>query len=283
MRSVFLEPWQKIIQATATLAQSHHAFTERVEKDVELPLRTFQNKREYTSMVTIHGNLVSMARDLEEAQERADKATRKAGKTSAQKAEMASTRLESATQQWESQAPYVFEQLQALDEQRLNHLRDILTQYQTHESDQAQRAQANAEEVLNAILEINTANEIASFAARVIGGKPRLEKRTSTRGSAGPSPGASAGPAGLTPTQSSSLAPPSTVPTHDDDTSDHSGRNEGQVGGTFVLGSCETGETRAGTNYQALPQRAVVCAAASAPCSGGDGRACTAASAPSRR
>lgn len=183
-----------------------------------MPLRTFQNRREYLNMANVHGNLVGMAKELEDAQHSVDKVTKKGGKVSVQKAEQATTRLESASQQWESQAPYIFEQLQALDEQRVNHLRDLLTQYQTLEGDQAQRVQANAETVLNSILELNTADEIQAFAARVVQGKPKLEKRSSTRTSS--NQGAS-----------SSLAPPTQTSTHEDDRSDHSGgRNESQGG-----------------------------------------------------
>lgn len=201
-------------------------FADSVERDVEMPLRTFQNKREYLNMSNVHGNLVGMAKELEEAQHGVEKVTKKGGKASVQKAELATTKLESANQQWESQAPYIFEQLQALDEQRVNHLRDILTQYQTHESDQAQRMQTNAEAVLNALLELKTPDEIDAFAARVIQGKPKLEKRSSTRQSS------NLGGA-------SSLAPPTQTSTHEDDRSDHSGGRNESLGG-----KCGQADTR---------------------------------------
>ncbi len=88
---------------------------------------------------TISANLHTMARELEDAQEKSDKLVRKGGKANAQKVDQATSKLESATQQWESQAPFIFETLQALDEQRINHLRDVLTQFETHEVDQATR------------------------------------------------------------------------------------------------------------------------------------------------
>jgi len=152
-----------------------------------------------------------MARELEDATEKSDKLNKKGGKASAQKVDQAAARLETATQQWESQAPFIFETLQALDEQRINHLRDVLTQYETHEVDQAGRTQSAAEEVLNIMLEVNTSEEIRNFAQRTTAGKPKVERRTARQpGSAAPSPVA----ASVT----------------GDDVSEHSGHREHQPG-----------------------------------------------------
>ncbi len=212
-------PWDKILQSADAIAASHHLYAQRIEKDVELPLRGFHTKKEMINIHTISGNLQTMAKELEEAQERTEKLNRKGGKANAQKVDAATTKLESATQQWESQAPFIFETLQAVDEQRINHLRDVLTQLQTHEVDQATRTQATAEEVLNTLLEVDTALEIQSFAQRTTAGRPKLEKRTGTRQSS------------IAP--SANLAPPPAA-AHDDDTSDHSGRNDLPPGTSVV-------------------------------------------------
>ncbi|KAK2070545.1 hypothetical protein P8C59_005030 [Phyllachora maydis] len=176
---IFQAPWDKILHSTEIIAASHQVFAQRIEQDVEGALRAFQTKREMLNMQTISANLHTMAKELEEAQEKSDKLTKKGGKANTQKVELAAAKLESATGQWESQAPFIFETLQALDEQRINHLRDVLTQYLTHEVDQASRSQASAEQALNTMLEINTGKEIEDFATRTVFGKPRLEKRTS--------------------------------------------------------------------------------------------------------
>ena len=89
------------------------------------------------NMQTIGANLVTMAKELDDAAEKADKLTKKGGKANTHTVDMATARLDSANQQWESQSPFIFETLQALDEQRVNHLRDVLTQFETHEVDQA--------------------------------------------------------------------------------------------------------------------------------------------------
>jgi hypothetical protein len=161
---------------------------------------------------TISANLQTMAKELDDAADKSEKLSKKGGRANAQKVDQAAARLESATQQWESQAPFIFETLQALDEQRINHLRDVLTQFETHEVDQATRTQAAAEEVLNVMLEVNTAQEIQNFVQRTTAGKPKVERRSMTRQ-----------PTPVTPT----AAPPSIT---GDDVSEHSGHRENAPG-----------------------------------------------------
>ena len=115
-------------------------------------------------MSTIQGNLSSVAREVDTARKKADKI--QGGKTSQNKIDSATSDFNAASQQWDSQAPYVFEQLQALDENRVNHLRDVLTQFQTHEVDQVERNRKSAENCLNAILNVNTSDEISTFVAK---------------------------------------------------------------------------------------------------------------------
>lgn len=212
--SVFTTPWAKIVSAAETIAQSHQEFAAGIERDVELPLRNFASKnREMQAMGTIQGNLGSMAKELEDAQEKADKLNKKGGKASASKVEVAASKVEVASNQWHSQAPFVFEKLQAVDETRLNHLRDVLTQYQTHEADQVERSRVNAEKTLNALLEVDTVQEIRTFVNNTTRGKAKVEPR----------PGApvSVASTGNHPT------PASPAP---DNASEHSGFNDGSSG-----------------------------------------------------
>lgn len=165
-------------------------------------------------MNTIGANLAVMAKDLEDAREKSDKLNKKGGKANAQKVDAATSKLESSNSQWESQAPFILETLQVLDEMRINQLRDLLTQLETHESDLAQRNQSVAAEVLGIMLEISTEQEVQSFAARTIAGKPTLEKRSTARQSIG---------------QGSSLTPVTSA-ANEDDTSDHSAQHETKQG-----------------------------------------------------
>ncbi|KAF2445506.1 hypothetical protein P171DRAFT_430911 [Karstenula rhodostoma CBS 690.94] len=210
---VFSTPWQKIVSATEAVAESHHTLAQKIEVDVERPLREFATaNREVQGMSTITGNLSSIARDIDTAKKKAEKLREKGAKAKASAVASAVADVENATMQWESQAPYVFEKLQAVDESRLNHLRDALTQFQTHEVDQVERNRISAEETLNVLLNIETADEIQTWALRMRSGeKPPLAIRKSS----------SVG------TPSRSLAPPPMPPPPmmqaDDDRSQKSG------------------------------------------------------------
>jgi hypothetical protein len=123
------------------------------------------------SMPGIQSNLAGLAKNVEAAQKKVDKARAKGAK-GAEKLASEIANAEEVHQQWDSRAPFVYEQLQAADETRLNHLRDVLTQLETHEVDQVERGRQAAESCLNVLLNVETADEIKTFAARMAG--PRV-------------------------------------------------------------------------------------------------------------
>ncbi|KAI4833824.1 hypothetical protein E4T44_09197 [Aureobasidium sp. EXF-8845] len=201
--SVFSVPWTTLTSALETLAESHQVLAQRIEVDVERPLRDFgSTNREMQAMSTIQGNLASMARDVENAQKKSERLNSK-GSNNATRAD---TELEGAQSQWTSQSPYVFESLQSLDEARCNNLRDVLTQFQTHEIDAIEKMKDSAESVLNILLNIETADEIKTYALRVSSGDV-VPKETKVRN------------------RQSIFVPPSLAPTphHDDGASMRSG------------------------------------------------------------
>lgn len=153
-----------------------------------------------------------MARELEDAQEKSDKLSKKGGKASALKVDAASSKLQSANSQWDSQVPFIFESLQALDERRLNHLRDVLTQYETHEADVIEQNRKTVEQTLSTLLEVDTAQEIKNWSQATVAGKPVNERRVRQPSTAGSGSGGGA-----------SLAPPPTPRSTTDNHSEHSG------------------------------------------------------------
>lgn len=174
-------------------------------------------------MPSIHNDLVNLSKSLDAAQKKLEKAKDKRSK-GADKAITASSSLAEATQQWESRAPFVFEQLQSVDESRLNHLRDVLTQLQTHEVDQVERSRQSAESCLNALLNVQTADEIKTFAAKINGGRESAPLRRSSSTAAAPPPPpserASTAPVNAPPLD---LPPPPRI--QDDAASQHSNRS----------------------------------------------------------
>lgn len=225
--SVFQVPWSRVIESVERNAQSHQLFADRLGNDVEQPLRAFPQRQDTQNMTNIANNLATMARELDDARSQSDKLTKKGGKASTQKVDLASSKLESATQQWDSQSPFIFETLQVLDESRVNMLRDLLTQLQTHESDRAQRSTDIAVETLAQMLEISTEREVQSFVQKVTAGKSSLPpSRTVTRRSTTHMSQNSASGTSAPSTPNPSQPPP------EDDTSEHNSlpNNEAKPG-----------------------------------------------------
>ncbi|KAK5796404.1 hypothetical protein VI817_005689 [Penicillium citrinum] len=178
---IFQIPWQRIINATEALAVSHETLANKIEEDVERPLREYSSKnRDMQSMPGIQSNLAGLAKNVENAQKKVDKAKGK-GTKGADKLASAVAEADEINQQWESRAPFVYEQLQAADEGRLNHLRDVLTQLETHEVDQVERGRQAAESCLNVLLNVETADEIKTFAAKHTGDRTPVSPVMSRR------------------------------------------------------------------------------------------------------
>ena len=170
-------PWDALKDAAGTMADSHSTLASKIGADAETPLRDFgTNNREMQAMTTIQGNLASMARDVDRAQQKIDRLVGKGDKAETNKVASATSELDNANGQWESQAPFVFENLQAVDESRLNLLRDALTQIQTHEVDLVTRTQSGAEHCLNVLLSMQTEDEIKTFTLKAAQGRPRAER-----------------------------------------------------------------------------------------------------------
>jgi hypothetical protein len=168
------------------------------------------------------GNLLSLAKDLDEANKAAKKQREKGGKASADKVASAANAVENAQGQWDSQAPYVFEQLQAADESRLNHLRDTLTQYQTHVIESASATSSSEEETLNSLLNVQTSDEISTFVAKAVAGQPQRDVTTAS----------SSRPAPPVHTTSNTLAPTTSASQPDDGSSHRS--SSGQCSRSIV-------------------------------------------------
>ncbi|OJJ49973.1 hypothetical protein ASPZODRAFT_128559 [Penicilliopsis zonata CBS 506.65] len=191
---IFQLPWQRILNATEMLASSHETLAQKIEEDVERPLREYGTKnRDLGAMNGIQADLASLAKSLDLSQKKLDKAKDR-GLRGAEKLASAVVAVEEGNQQWQSRAPFVFEQLQAVDESRVNHLRDVLTQLETHEVDHTERCRQAAESCLNVLLNVETADEIKTFATRINGGRPVVPRSQEASGSSTAAAAAAAAP-----------------------------------------------------------------------------------------
>ncbi|KAH9837460.1 Muniscin C-terminal mu homology domain [Teratosphaeria destructans] len=256
---IFSVPWETLTGAAYTTADSHAALASKIEIDVEQPLRNFDHtNREMQAMTTMQGNLGAMAKDVEKAAQRTDKLKSK-GRDADQLAS-ANSELESAQSQWDVQAPYVFESLQAADEARVNHLRDVLTQFQTHELDLVQKSQSTAEHCLNVLLSLQTEDEIKTFALKVASARPTPQSRPHRQSSLPAGLGAASASASRStpmraPPVQSGLTPTMSRP--DDGESQRSGsvqeeKKKSRFGGLKRLGTVVSGKRKEGKAPQTL-------------------------------
>lgn len=187
---MFQGPWTRIATSTVALATSHQEFAHRIEAEVERPLRDFTNRnQEWSGIKSMEVNLAAAAKAVDVAEEKEQKVKRRGAKAKQQQITEAANAVNHASGEWESQAPFAFEKFQAADESRCNHLRDVLTTWQTLELDQAQRNMQAAEATLNVILDINTSDEIKGFVNKVTAGKDKIERLRSRTTSSGGPPG----------------------------------------------------------------------------------------------
>lgn len=132
------------------------------------------------AMTGMSHDLASLAKELESMQRKIERLRESGGRKSSSKASSAISSVDDLTKQWESKAPYIFEKLQLVDENRINHLSAVLTQFETHEADQVERNRQRAESCLNALLNVETADEIKTFAVKLAGGQIFVQPRRRT-------------------------------------------------------------------------------------------------------
>jgi len=128
-------------------------------------------------MDNIVGNIQAIAKELDNAEKAAEKLKAKGGKASADKVAAAASSIEEYQGQWDSQAPYVFERLQEIDEQRLELIQKCLTQFQTSLDEVKNASSASVELCLNSLLNVQIVDEIQHFSMKAPGSIPATTTR----------------------------------------------------------------------------------------------------------
>ncbi|KAF3312486.1 hypothetical protein TWF173_007097 [Orbilia oligospora] len=169
---LFQAPWQRIVSSTNTLAHSHHVYCQKLELEVERPIREFStSNKEWASLRTMEGNLNGLAKSIDTNEDKVEKLKKKGKRAEPSKVAEATAGLKEALTNWESQSPFIFEQFQAVDEARVTQLRESLTRMQTLELDQMDHHKTLMEATVQSLLDVNTIDEIKAFAHRVCGNK----------------------------------------------------------------------------------------------------------------
>ncbi|KAK6527825.1 hypothetical protein TWF694_004802 [Orbilia ellipsospora] len=169
---LFHAPWQRIVNSTISLASSHRAYSQKLETEVERPIREFStSNKEWASLRTMEGNLNSLAKAIDTNEDKVEKLKKKGKRAEPSKVAEATSSLKDAMGNWESESPFIFEQFQAVDEARITQLRESLTRMQTLELDQMDHMKTLMEATVQSLLDVNTMDEIKAFASRVCGTK----------------------------------------------------------------------------------------------------------------
>ncbi|CAN6674642.1 hypothetical protein TRVA0_059S00386 [Trichomonascus vanleenenianus] len=170
--------WTLVVASVEQSASSAKVFSHKLHAEIESPLRNFSSRsNQFQDVKQLQEGLTQLARQLVHAEE---KLQHQRGNEEHQ------IQLAESRSSWESQAPYLTEQLEVVDEARLVLVKDSLTRMQTLEVDRAQGSIKEAEKSLNSILSFEPYEDMNSFASKVASGAltPRLETahRTSSLG-----------------------------------------------------------------------------------------------------
>lgn len=141
------------------MASSHAALARRTATELEGPLRNFSS-RDFGQLPHIEANLQSLADSTETARQKSEKAKSK-GK--AKKQEEKAREETDARALWETESPLILEKMQTMDEARMMLLKDIFVKCMMLEVETSQSAMSEAEGIMNSLLSLTPAREVAAF------------------------------------------------------------------------------------------------------------------------
>ena len=174
--------WKDLEKSTRESSRGSQVFATRIRQDVEQPIRQFVKTTQWTDVKGLHDMFDSLAESYSSYEQQLEKLHRKPGKNQ-QQMNIAQHSLDETRSQWESQAPYVLEQIQTADEGRLAYLKSALTTFVTVEEDRYKMSLKESEVILNSVLSFEPSNEVSAFANQV-------ERGEATSAMTGPEPSA---------------------------------------------------------------------------------------------
>ncbi|KAK9472578.1 Muniscin C-terminal mu homology domain-containing protein [Dipodascopsis tothii] len=180
--------WTGFVQSAGQAADASSMFVQRLARDVIKPTGEGTATRDWQEMRAIEEHLATVARGIDEAEERVDKVKKKGARVGATRVAGAHQDVNNAIAEWDNQAPLVFDKFQGIDEGRLLLLKNVLTRYQTCEVDKAQTVVSVCEGNLNSLLSFEPADEVQLFATQIATNGAPAELREPARPRAAPAP-----------------------------------------------------------------------------------------------
>ncbi|KAF9904942.1 hypothetical protein EC991_002182 [Linnemannia zychae] len=141
----FTAPWEKLNAETNELATLHGQFSYRITNEIERPMRDFvKNHPEWQNIALAETNCNRIAKEFEEKQLKVTKYTKAVEKVSGKKAEAAEQKLMEYTKQlestrtaWRLEGPVVLQKYQNLDQNRLDHMKQMLAAFEALQTEMA--------------------------------------------------------------------------------------------------------------------------------------------------
>lgn len=156
--------WESVLQSTRDSAHASSVFVGRLQRDVERPLRQFNKSPPWGDAKVLHSEFDSLAHSLQSQSDKVDKLIRKPAK---QQLDVAQRLLEDLRAQWENQAPYIMDQIETIDENRLGHIKNALTTFGTVQADCSAKVSKASEGALSGVLAFEPVDDITAYAAQV--------------------------------------------------------------------------------------------------------------------
>lgn len=149
--------WTSILSSTRDNSKAANSFSHKIHHDVEQPLKQFLLQPQWEDMKTLHKELETLAHTFQSNDDKLRKKNKHPD--------------DETRAQWESQAPYLLEQTEVIDESRLGYLKNALTTFGTIEADYSDKSLKISEKVLNNVLSFEPLDDVAAFAAQVSKGE----------------------------------------------------------------------------------------------------------------
>lgn len=169
----FSPVYERLVMEIGELASIHGELEKKLESECEVAMRSAPNRGEWGRIKDHDDNLASTLKEintlelqLSKDQKKAEMASSKKAGQAHQKATETERSLSQTMEVWETESPFAFEAYQRIDSQRLDLMKEIVTKFETAQSDAAQRLMQVTEQTMQVILNFDPQADMQEFALR---------------------------------------------------------------------------------------------------------------------
>lgn len=164
-----------------TLASGHSKYAAKIMSELVSPLASYEKTTENGNMGMLERNLANVAKDMQSAEQKLQKAEGGKSKSKISKVSEAQEDLRRARSKWDSESPNSFERLQQVDEARIAFLKDSLIRFQTTSAELYAQQIKLSEASTAGLLEINPNDEPMDFVTKRLSQSSTLASPSSAR------------------------------------------------------------------------------------------------------